>query len=87
MKEEEKVQMIQKRKSYGSMVKDNFKPTISKKKQLEMQLIKENLKNPGRKRYLGSARKSIKEETEADPAGTETEPESKKKRKKQKKKD
>ena len=55
MKEEEKVKMMQKAKSYGDMVKTQFKPKISKKKQLEMQLLKENLANPVRKRFQGGA--------------------------------
>lgn len=84
MKEDERLQMIQKKKSYGSMVKDNFKPKISKKKQLEMELIKEKLKNPGRKRYLNSARKSIPNDvvSTSDHPGVETETENKNKRKK-----
>ena len=49
--EDEKKQMLQKKKSYAQMVKSNYKPTISKKKQLEMQLLKENLANPARKRF------------------------------------
>ncbi len=32
------------------MIKSNHKPQISKKKQLEMQLLKANLTNPVRKR-------------------------------------
>ena len=49
--EEEKKQMMQKAKSYGDMIKSQFKPKVSKKKQLEMQLLKENLANPVRKRF------------------------------------
>ena len=80
IKEEEKFEMIQKKKSYGTMVKDNFKPKISKKKQLEMELIKEKLKNPGRKRYLNSARKSIPNDVvSTGENGAETEPDAKSK--------
>jgi len=65
------------------MVKDNFKPKISKKKQLEMELIKEKLKNPGRKRYLNSARKSIPNDVvSTGENGAETEPDAKSKWKK-----
>ena len=40
------------------MVKSNYKPAISKKKQLEMQLLKENLANPARKRFRAGTRAS-----------------------------
>ena len=54
-KENEKKEFTDKMKSYGDMVKEMHWPTVSKKKQLEMQLLKESLKHPIRKRLDASA--------------------------------
>jgi len=48
------------------MVKSQFKPKVSKKKQLEMQLLKENLANPVRKRFQGGAATERQAETDQD---------------------
>lgn len=50
------------------MVKSNYKPTISKKKQLEMQLLKENLANPARKRFRAGTWASYSHRSKS-PAG------------------
>lgn len=71
-REESRLQNLQKAKSYGQMVKSNFKPEVSKKKQLEMKLLKEKLKHNASKpiRRLSAAK---------DP---ETEPDKRSKKKK-----
>lgn len=53
-KEAEKRELTEKMKSYGEMIKEMHWPTVSKKKQLEMQLLKESMKHPVRKRLNGS---------------------------------
>lgn len=54
-KETEKRDQIDKMKSYGDMVKEMHWPTVSKKKQLEMQLLKDSIKHPVRKTLDSSA--------------------------------
>ena len=54
-REMEKKEHIDKMKSYGDMIKEMHWPTVSKKKQLEMQLLKESMKHPIRKRLDASA--------------------------------
>ena len=44
-REIEKRELTEKMRSYGEMVKEMHRPTVSKKKQLEMQLLKQNLKH------------------------------------------
>ena len=66
-KEEEKREFMDKMKSYGEMVKEMHKPQISRRKQLEMKLIKERVTNPGRRPLHGSystqhLRKTFKED-------------------------
>lgn len=53
-KEGEKKEMYDKMKSYGDMVKEMHWPNVSKKKQLEMQLLKQSLKHPIRNHLNGS---------------------------------
>jgi hypothetical protein len=53
-REMEKRELNEKMKSYGDMVKEMYVPTVSKKKQLEMQLLKESMKHPIRQRLNGS---------------------------------
>lgn len=53
-KEGEKKELYEKMRSYGDMVKEMHWPTVSKKKQLEMQLLKESMKHPIRNRITGS---------------------------------
>ena len=54
-REAEKKELADKMKSYGDMVKEMHWPTVSKKKQLEMQLLKESMKHPIRKKIDSSA--------------------------------
>lgn len=54
-REAEKKELADKMKSYGDMVKEMHWPTVSKKKQLEMQLLKESMKHPVRRRLDASA--------------------------------
>lgn len=54
-KDGEKKEHYEKMKSYGDMVKEMHWPNVSKKKQLEMQLLKESLKHPIRNNLNGSA--------------------------------
>lgn len=53
-KEEEKREFMDKMKSYGEMVKEMHKPQVSRRKQLEMELIKERITQPGRRSVHGS---------------------------------
>ena len=54
-KDGEKKELYEKMRSYGDMVKEMHWPTVSKKKQLEMQLLKQSLNHPINKRLNGSA--------------------------------
>jgi hypothetical protein len=54
-KDGEKKEMYDKMRSYGEMVKEMHKPAVSKKKQLEMQLLKESIRHPIRNRLQGSS--------------------------------
>jgi hypothetical protein len=54
-KEGEKRELYEKMKSYGDMVKEMHWPSVSKKKALEMQLLKQSLKHPIRNSLNGSA--------------------------------
>ena len=70
--------MMQKKKSYAQMVKSNYKPVVSKKKQLEMKLLKENLANPARKRHRAGST-MVRQKS---PEGAQTENETAKKKRK-----
>lgn len=54
-KENERRELAEKMKSYGDMIKEMHWPTVSKKKQLEMQLLKESMKHPIRTQLNASA--------------------------------
>ena len=43
--------MIDKKRNYGEMVKEMHWPTISKKKKLELEMLKSSLKHPIRSHY------------------------------------
>lgn len=53
-KDGEKKELYEKMRSYGDMVKEMHWPSVSKKKQLEMQLLKQSLNHPIKKRLNGS---------------------------------
>lgn len=53
-KEGEKKELYEKMRSYGDMVKEMHWPSVSKKKQLEMQLLKQSLNHPLKNRLNGS---------------------------------
>lgn len=53
-KEGEKKELYDKMRSYGDMVKEMHWPSVSKKKQLEMELLKQSLKHPIKKGLNGS---------------------------------
>ncbi|CAI2363963.1 unnamed protein product [Moneuplotes crassus] len=53
-KEGDKKELYEKMRSYGDMVKEMHWPTVSKKKQLEMQLLKQSLNHPIKNRLNGS---------------------------------
>lgn len=54
-KEGEKRELYEKMRSYGDMVKEMHWPTVSKKKQLEMKLLRQSLKHPLKPNLNGSA--------------------------------
>lgn len=54
----EKKELYEKMRSYGDMVKEMHWPTVSKKKQLEMQLLKQSLNHPIKNRLNGSTMSS-----------------------------